>query len=588
MAMGPSLASEAIFAQVAWRLRGRGRGVTTGGVMNPSRMVDLRLARAARAALALIAISLAAGGCGKKAAKPEGDKANADAGPAATPPLPVPELGVDQVRRFNFPYGDGAAAYARALTAYKAKPRDWAGVRSNAEAALAKDAYHLEAHRLVAAAMAQDGDYTGAAPHVLAAMAGDWQKYGASLAADADLAGLMGSPTGAKLQTAAATIKETFLRKAGAGLLLLGRRSTFKLPDKPGVQPASSRGELYAYDRESKRFLRLSQTDHSVAGFLRSPSGKELVLIGFDKLELPGGTAAKPDKPGDKGGAVTRPTAEPMPPEEGAEPMPPEESVDGSLPPPAARRAQIKIARAYALLLDAATFEVLGKRTMLPKGREVAVGYALGERLVAVTVSSGSWNAPDAVEPLWLAIDASTAKTAKTEPAALELFVAISAEAGDTSAPLSGLRTLAEPGSEAGSQPGPATGAVITGLATEAGTAIELPDATAVARRSLSIAPDKAHLAFATAPDPCNPDVAPSLYVADAGTGALKHVLTGKSRFISRWLDATTLAYEDPDGAVRLWDVTSGRESLRLADKGGLALAFLATSAAPVCVAAVR
>lgn len=528
----------------------------------------------ARFVVPLVAILISTAGCGKKDAKPEAKPA--DAGVAATPPLPVPELGVDQVRRFNFPYGEGAAAYAKAATAYKAKPRDWAGVRSNAEAALAKDAFHLEAHRLVAAAMAQDGDYTGAAPHVLAAMAGDWQKYGAQLPADADFAGLMASPAGAKIQEAAATIKEAFVRKASAGLLLLGRRSTFKLPDKPGVQPSNSRGELYSYDRESKRFLRISQTDHSVAGFLRSPSGKELVLLGFDKLELPGGAA-----PAKAGGAVTKPDPVEPPPDD-TEPMPPEEGADGSASPApsAPRRAQIKIARAFAIVLDAATFEVIGKRTTLPKGREIAVGYARGERLVAAIndgAGSGSWDAGEGVQ--WLALDASTGKTAKTEPTSVELVVAISAEGGDAIGPLAGVRTT--PPSEEG-------GATVTALANEAGTAIEIPDASAASRRSLALAPDKAHLAFATSPDPCNPDAAPSLYVADTATGVPKHLLTGKSRFISRWLDATTLAYEDPDGAVRLWDVTTGRESLRLADKGGLALAFLSTSAAPVCTTAVR
>ena len=53
---------------------------------------------------------------------------------------------------------------------------------------------------------------------------------------------------------------------------------------------------------------------------------------------------------------------------------------------------------------------------------------------------------------------------------------------------------------------------------------------------------------------------APSLYVADAKTGTLKHLLTAQSRFATRWLDANTLAYEDGDGAIRLWDATTGRE----------------------------
>lgn len=539
--------------------------------MNPSKLLALALTLCAPT----LGVTLA-GGCGSKEAKPAEGKGKdaataADAGAAADAAAPVPvsdlpALGVDQVRRFNYPYGDGANAFAKATAAYKAKTRDWAAVKTNAEAAIAKDPHHLDAHRLLAAALAHDGDYTGAAAHVLTAMAADWTKHGTSAPADPDLAGLMASPAGAKLTATAAQLKEAFLKKAQSGLYVLGRRAAFKLPDKSGVQSATSRGELYSYDRESKRFLRLSQTDHSVAGFLRSPSGKELVLLGFDKLDVPAGAvAAKP-----AGGAVTKPDSGDAGGEPAADPMPKEEGA-----PPAAGAAAkptAKIARAFALVLDAATFEVLGKRTNLPKGQEVAVGYAAGERLVAVTVSSGSWQG--GADAQWLGIDASTGKTAKTAATTVELAVAIAVDGGDVRAAVPGLRTT------------PEDGATVTALSTEAGTAIAIPDAAAASRPSLSLSPDKARVAFATAPDACNPDTAPSLYVADAATGAPKHLLTGKSRFISRWVDAQTLAYEDPEGAIRFWDATTGREALRLADKGGLALAFLASSPAPKCIPA--
>jgi hypothetical protein len=530
----------------------------------------------------VIALGVALGGCGKKADKPGDDQktdagtpsdtGDAGSGSAAIAASDVPELGVDQIRRFNYPYGDGAAAFTKATAAYKAKPRDWAAVRSHAEAALAKDPYHLDAHRMLAAAMAQDGDYTQASTHLLTAMAADWQKHGVTAPADPDLAGFWASPAGAKVTATGAKIKEAFLAKAASGLWLLGRRSTFKLPEKSGVQAATTRGELYAYDREGKRFLRLSQTDHSVAGFLRSPSGKELVLIGFDKLEIPAGAVTKPTP---SGGAVTKPdtggTGDPAP---AADPMPTEEA--GGVPTapaaPAAGRPAIKIARAFAVVLDAATLEPIGKRTTLPKGEQVAVGYATGERLVAIATATGTWDGGG--EAQWLAIDTTTGKTAKTQPATLERLIAISADGGDLLTPIAGLRAS------------PETGANVAELSTEAGNAIPIPDGAPASRRSLSMSPDKARLAFATSPDPCNPDAAPSLYVADTATGAPKHLLTGKSRFLSRWLDATTLAYEDPEGGVRFWDATTGRESQRLADKGGLALAFLAGSAAPACVPA--
>lgn len=527
-----------------------------------------------------LALPAGLGACGgkKDADKPAEDKkadggAPADAAAAEIKASDLPELGFDQLRRFNYPYGDGAAAFTKATAAYKAKPRDWAAVRTHAEAAIAKDPHHLDAHRMLAAAMAQDGDYTQAATHVLTALAADWTKQGAAAPADADLAGFWSSPAGAKLTATAAKIKEQFLAKASAGapsgLWLLGRRSTFKLPEKAGVQSATTRGELYAYDRESKRFLRISQTDHSVAGFLRSPSGKELVLIGFDRLEVPAGAAKPAAKPA--GGAVTKPgeDAEP-PPEPAADPMPTEET--GGAPPAPVAGPALKIARGFAVILDAATFEPLGKRISLPKGEQLAIGYAAGERLIAIVTASGAWDGGG--EAQWLSIDTTTGKTTKTQPAMMERVVSISATGGDVLEPVAGLR---------GS---PETGANLSELSTESGTAISIPDGATASRRSLSLAPDKARLAFATSPDPCNPDAAPSLYVADAATGAPKHLLTGKSRFLSRWLDATTLAYEDPEGGIRLWDATSGRESLRLADKGGLALAFLAVSAAPACVAA--
>lgn len=523
---------------------------------------------------------LGALGCGKKEAPPAAKDAGADA--AVVAPA-LPPLGAEQVRRYNYAYGEGAAAFGKATAAYKAKPRDWAAARTNAEAALAKDDFHLEAHRMVAAAMAQDGDYTSAIPHLVAAMAGDWQRQGAAIAADADLAGLMASPAGAKVDAAAAAIKAAFLAKATTGLWLLGRRSTFKLPDKAGVQAATTRGELYAYDRESKRYLRISQTDHQVAGFLISPSSKEVVLVGYDKLEVPGKTAAAAAA---AGGAVTKPDAtdasgsgdSAAEPAADADPMPAEET-EGEpplVPPPAAKGPQLAIARGFALLLDATTLEPIGKRTTLPKGVSLAVGYGPGDQILAV--ASDEATSPTAQ---WLSIDFSAGKTTKTEAVELQQLVKIRGDGGDWQPSLTGLGATAETperitsiasASAAGAEPG-------TGE-------IQIPGAAAVSRRSLSLAPEGKWLAFATDVDPCNPDVAPSLYVAARPGGALKHLLTGKSHFATRWLDATTLAYEDPEGGIRLWDATTGRESLRLSDKGGLALAFLSASPAVPCATA--
>ena len=60
---------------------------------------------------------------------------------------------------------------------------------------------------------------------------------------------------------------------------------------------------------------------------------------------------------------------------------------------------------------------------------------------------------------------------------------------------------------------------------------------------------------------------------------AFKHLLTAKSRFATRWIDADTLAYEDGDGAIRLWDATTGREVGKLENKAGVALDVLSLAA---------
>nr|MBA2538324.1 hypothetical protein [Deltaproteobacteria bacterium] len=51
-----------------------------------------------------------------------------------------------------------------------------------------------------------------------------------------------------------------------------------------------------------------------------------------------------------------------------------------------------------------------------------------------------------------------------------------------------------------------------------------------------------------------------SLYVVDLEKGAHIHVLTARSQFAPRWVDATTLAYEDGEGSIRFWDATKEKQ----------------------------
>jgi hypothetical protein len=456
---------------------------------------------------ALVAISGLIAACGHREATRHRDDAAAGSAVQTATIVDVP-IGVDRIARFNFIYGDGAAAYAKALGAAKAK--DWATVRADCEAALAKDAAHLDAEYLLGVALAQTGDVDGASKHLAAALGADYFGYADKLATDDDLAAFRATPIG-KATSEHTKITAEVARIAKDGLWLVGRRSPFKWPAKDGVQPGTSRGELYAYDRASQRYVRLTHTDHQVAGFVRAPGGGEVALLGFDKV----------DHEADK--------------------------------PPG-------IARGWLVAVDAATWKPLGKRITLPPSRAISAGYGDGDQLLAATRGNADWTVSS--------VDRSTGKLAKVaQPLpAPRVEVALDGGRGVTAAQLAGVEATWTDGAA----PSLKLGA----------TTIDAPESGKVAHDTVAVAPGGASVAFATAVDPCAKDTLPSLYVGDAKTGALRHVLTAKSRFATRWLDPTTLAYDDGDGAIRLWDVATGRETARLDNKPGLALDVLAAGTA--------
>jgi hypothetical protein len=258
-----------------------------------------------------------------------------------------------------------------------------------------------------------------------------------------------------------------------------------------------------------------------VAGFVRAPGGASVALLGYDRIER-GATDADP-------------------------PL---------------------LARAWLQAEDPSDWKPLGPRVTLPSAREVIVGYGAGDQLLVATAqATARWTLGDLAIS---SVDVAGGKLTKTTGAV-------------TWAPRVEL-TLDE-----GRAPRAPDSTKLTGdkpnvvLTTAAGGTVRVPESGDVDGDSIATSPDGARVAFATAVDPCAKDTAPSLYVADAKTGALKHLLTARSRFATRWLDATTLAYEDGDGSIRLWDATTGREASRLDDKAGLALDVLSLASGPLC-----
>lgn len=453
----------------------------------------------------MVVLILILGACGKK---PDAPKARDDAAAkTVAAPIAIPTLGVDRVGRFNFIYDDGRPAYEKARAA--AKSKDWAAVKTQCEAALAKDPMHLDAHRLLATALAQTGDPAAAVDHLVTALAADYYAYGPGLAGDKDLAGFLATQQGQAVTALAHQIHDEYARRIKSALWVVGRRSPFRMPEKTGVQYAYTRGEVYAYDREAKRFYRLSHTDHQVVAFVRG--AQETAVLGFDKVEHP---------------------------------------ADDSPP---------SFARPWLEVRDA-DWKLVGKRITLPAASQIALGYGTGDALIVAADGAAQ------------SVDTSTGKLTKVTSALPVPRV---------EAKVDEARIVRDPqGVEAAWSGDPP---VTPSLKVAGGAQIAIPESGQAAESSIAVAPGGAKVAFATWVDPCAQDTAPSLYVADAKTGALKHLLTAHSRFDSRWLDATTLAYEDGDGAIRLWDATTGREASRLEERGGLALDAIAVSPSPVC-----
>ncbi|MEZ4401800.1 MAG: hypothetical protein R3B06_17360 [Kofleriaceae bacterium] len=471
------------------------------------------------ARLALTVPLVACGGT-SDGAKPGGGTSTR-ATPAAPAELAMPALGVDAVRKLNYVYGDGAKDYAKVTAALKATPRDWAAVRAAAEATLAKDADHLDARWALGKALANTGEPDLATTALTAALAGDWLAWGPGLADDPDLAAYLATPPGQALTALSTKMGAAVKAAIASEPLILARRSTWKAP-KPGTSYAATRGELYAVDLASKRYLRVTHTDHTLAGFVRAPSG-ELLLAGFSQAQVPPSAKAMTEAP--------------------------------------------LLTRAWVRAFSPTTLSDASARASVGKARTIWVGYGAGEQIVVETAAaSGRWN-PGKITSY--VVDRSTGKLTKGPGGArLEPSLQLALDdVGPASAPTFPADLDAK-------------------LADKLAAVVDVDERGAPRLAAVAASPTGAWLAFASATDPCakgDDAPKPSLYVADAKTGTYKHVLTAASRFGLQWIDADRLLYEDGTGGLRVFDAAAGRETGKLGERAGMALGALAPSAAPLC-----
>jgi len=469
--------------------------------------------RFARIALATLLAS-----CGGKGDGPPKRKDDAGTGPQVAP-LAVPMSGVDQIKRMNFVYGDGWPAFDKASDAYKKRDRDDA--RKFAEVSVAKDPMHLDAHYLLARVLAQAGEHAAVVDHLVTALAGDYWHYGPGLAKDPELGEFLGTPHGQSVTALAAKLREDYTKRIASGVWVVARRSTFKWPKDPGVQPATSRGELYAFDRDSRRYLRLTHTDHKVAAYVRSASGAEIAIVGFDKVDRP-----KVD-----------PKADPRPPEQ--------PSTFGA---------------AWVQVIETTEWQATSKKIALGTAREISLGYGANDQLVVT------------VDGIISTIDKANAKLTKVDTAPPVPRVVLTIDDGRLVRAADGI-IAAWSGDPAAA----------TSLKTAPGGTIAIPESGITTQATVALSPGGARVVFATAVDPCSKTTAPSLYIADTKTATARHVLTARSRFGTRWLDANLVAYEDGEGGVRVWNAAAWREDVKLDNKPGIALDALSLSSAPGC-----
>ena len=489
------------------------RGASPGGLL-------------AAALIAGLAAVLVAAGCGgeKKRAKGEGEgdgeaaaAARHDAARAAAPP-PV-TLGVEDPAAFNYTWGKGAKAYRPVAAALKKE--DWRAVRGAAEQAIAADPGHLDAHRALAGALAQMGENEQAMSHLQIALAADWARWGGAVETDADLEPLLSSPSGDAVRAMNAALREDFVRRARAGLLVVARRAPFKPASGARRARVSSRAELFVHDRELGRYLRLTHTGFGVIAALPSSTGDEIAFVVMDRVDPAIGSGS------------------------------------GARPP-----ALVQTRVGTVSLADPTLRAPLA---VLPAARTLSLAYLAGDELVVTAHARGdSYWGDGAATPL--AIDRASGKTRPArpvEPGTRRLLVRYEGVQLEDPARAEGIAADWTP---------------------EAGTAeefvlesskkrVQLPRGEAARRNAVAWSPDRRRLALVTAADPCAASALErqaALYLVDVESGRLTHAARGTGPFHPVFLDANLVAYEDDEGGVRFHDASVGRERGRLSTRGGL------------------
>jgi hypothetical protein len=456
---------------------------------------------------AVISVGTGLSSCSGESPSTSANQIHSDAGAqaAAQAPVPVPvalPLGKATLDDFGYRRGPGREDYDRAVKAEKLarEDADWQRVVDACRAALVADPGHLDASWLLAAALARLGQHAELVVPLSQAVAGDWAKWGERSLTLPLFGDFLASRWGAAWKSLAETYRGTFAEAGRRAVVVLGR------------EDVQRHTEIYGWDPDSARWLRLSRTGGTVVALLPGPPGSGVVAyVAYRDLT----------RAGDRKGALKRPRVAVI------------ELVSG------------RVSRELAF----------------PDVEQLRLGWKTGKNaddpaLIATIdggKDAGTWTLDWKRGHKKAAPKGTTARdaivVARGQVRRLRLPVAAITADWDDDGLASAIRL-----DDTRKTITPPAGLVVDGHA-------------------LVWSPDRARLALVGTPDgDC--EAAGTLFVADAGTGKL-HKLGTAAAPAPVWVDATHLAYT-AGNLVRIVDVTTAHVDRELTAAGGVATATVA------------
>jgi hypothetical protein len=197
-----------------------------------------------------ITLLLVLGACGHGSpAAPPPPQKDAKAADAAVLEIPAQPLGLADLAGFAWRSRGGQPAFR---SARKAENKDdWASVAASCKDALAADPTHLEAAWLYAVALAKTGKTDDVLPPLEVAGMGDFGKWALASLDQPALQPFLATPIGEAWRRRVDQDRATYLAALGRAMIV------------------TSKGDVFAFDPDNLRFLRLTRTYGAVVGTLR-------------------------------------------------------------------------------------------------------------------------------------------------------------------------------------------------------------------------------------------------------------------------------------------------------------------------------